>query len=453
MSLGSYMTYRFLKSASVCISFLFISTLPAAALDRVMGHGGPVKDVVVSPNDQLLASVSFDYSVVLWDTQSFQESHRLLGHDASVVTAAFSPNGRFLATGGDDFYTLIWDMSVIWDLEDPSPAAKFLHKGKIANITFSADSNLMASASWDGYLRVWSLEDMSLIAELAGHQGPVNAVQFLNDNTQLLSAGRDGHIRLWDLKEKRNTRSLVRNGWGVNVMHVDEKLRFIAYGTADGAMKIQSLDENDVSVTMASGKDPVLSIQYHPIFQKLAFGTAGGRVVIADMASSSVQNDFHITDGPVWGLTLFDNAEKLAVAGLDDFFTTLPVGISADDIEVEIPANRRFHPKLATMDNGARQFARKCSVCHSLEPNYKRRAGPTLYGIFGRKAGTAEGYTYSEALKNSDLIWDEITISDLFDHGPDVVTPGSKMPIQVIKNDSDLNDLVLFLKIATAPQN
>ena len=131
----------------------------------------------------------------------------------------------------------------------------------------------------------------------------------------------------------------------------------------------------------------------------------------------------------------------------------MPVGISADDIEVEIPANRRFHPQLATMDNGARQFARKCSVCHSLEPNYKRRAGPTLYGIFGRKAGTAEGYTYSEALKNSDLIWDEITISDLFDHGPDVVTPGSKMPIQVIKNDSDLNDLVLFLKIATAPQN
>ncbi|MEL0086099.1 MAG: cytochrome C, partial [Paracoccaceae bacterium] len=63
------------------------------------------------------------------------------------------------------------------------------------------------------------------------------------------------------------------------------------------------------------------------------------------------------------------------------------------------------------------------------------------------------GYAYSEALRNSNLIWDEITISDLFDHGPDVVTPGSKMPIQVIKNDSDLNDLVLFLKIATAPQN
>ena len=101
-------------------------------------------------------------------------------------------------------------------------------------------------------------------------------------------------------------------------MHVDEKLRFIAYGTADGAMKIQSLDENDVSVTMASGKDPVLSIQYHPIFQKLAFGTAG-KGCNCRYGKQFVQNDFHITDGPVWGLTLFDNAEKLAVAGLDDF--------------------------------------------------------------------------------------------------------------------------------------
>ena len=101
--------------------------------------------------------------------QSFRE-HRLLGHDASVVTAAFSPNGRFLATGGDDFYTDL-GYERYMGFGDPSPAAKFL-QGKIANNTFSADSKLMASASWDGYIRVWSLEDMSLIAELAGHQGP-----------------------------------------------------------------------------------------------------------------------------------------------------------------------------------------------------------------------------------------------------------------------------------------
>ena len=73
-----------------------------------------------------------------------------------------------------------------------------------------------------------------------------------------------------------------------------------------------------IPVTMASGK-----IQYYQSisnFQKLAFGTAGGRVVIADMASSSVQNDFHITDGPVWGFNSFDNAEKLAVAGWMIFY-------------------------------------------------------------------------------------------------------------------------------------
>ena len=73
-------------------------------------------------------------------------------------------------------------------------------------------------------------------------------------------------------------------------------------------MKIQSLDENDVSVTMASGKD-----QYYQSnitqFSEACIWHRGRRVVIADMASSSVQNDFLITDGPVWGLTLFDNGK------------------------------------------------------------------------------------------------------------------------------------------------
>ena len=48
-----------------------------------------------------------------------------------------------------------------------------------------------------------------------------------------------------------------------------------------------------------------------------------------------------------------------------------------------------FHPK-TEMSNGERQFARKCSVCHTLKADGKRRAGPTLYGVFGRRAGTLE---------------------------------------------------------------
>ena len=59
------------------------------------------------------------------------------------------------------------------------------------------------------------------------------------------------------------------------------------------------------------------------------------------------------------------------------------------------------------------------------------------------------GYVYSEALIKSKIIWNEESISQLFDEGPDKVTPGTKMPIQKMKNKKDRYDLVLFLKEAT----
>jgi cytochrome c len=51
-----------------------------------------------------------------------------------------------------------------------------------------------------------------------------------------------------------------------------------------------------------------------------------------------------------------------------------------------------------------------------------------------------------------DLVWNEETIDRLFKDGPDVVTPGSKMPIQRITGDKDRADLISYLKRVTAPQ-
>ena len=76
-------------------------------------------------------------------------------------------------------------------------------------------------------------------------------------------------------------------------------------------------------------------------------------------------------------------------------------------------------------------------------------AGPTLYGVFGRKAGTVKGYLYSDGLKRSNIIWSAKTIAQLFDLGPDRLTPGSKMPLQKILNPADRKALISYLEKAT----
>ena len=72
--------------------------------------------------------------------------------------------------------------------------------------------------------------------------------------------------------------------------------------------------------------------------------------------------------------------------------------------------------------------------------------------MFGRQAGKYPGYTYSDALNGSDLIWSEDAVDKLFDLGPDFYTPGSKMPMQQIAKPQDRADLIAFLKTATAAE-
>ena len=111
---------------------------------------------------------------------------------------------------------------------------------------------------------------------------------------------------------------------------------------------------------------------------------------------------------------------------------------------------RRFQLSNAESE-GQLEFQRKCSVCHTLTPDGANRAGPTLYDVFGRRAGTLAGYTFSKAIIESDIIWNAKTIAQLFDDGPDVMIPGTKMPVQRLKSIERRDELVEFLKKATAP--
>ncbi|HYH19814.1 MAG TPA: c-type cytochrome [Azospirillum sp.] len=91
---------------------------------------------------------------------------------------------------------------------------------------------------------------------------------------------------------------------------------------------------------------------------------------------------------------------------------------------------------------------RACAVCHTLTPDGGRRAGPTLWRVFGRKAGAVEGYRYSPALQDSGIVWTEETVARLFEVGPDVMAPGSKMPLQTISDAQQRADLVAYLRRA-----
>lgn len=98
---------------------------------------------------------------------------------------------------------------------------------------------------------------------------------------------------------------------------------------------------------------------------------------------------------------------------------------------------------------GQRDF-RACAPCHSLEAD-RNMTGPSLAGLWGRKAGSLPSFErYSDALKSSGIIWDDRSL-DAWLTDPDRMVPDNDMPFNGIKDARDRGDLLAFLKEATKP--
>lgn len=94
-----------------------------------------------------------------------------------------------------------------------------------------------------------------------------------------------------------------------------------------------------------------------------------------------------------------------------------------------------------------KQLFNRCGACHSIEGQI--RAGPALNGVFGRKAGGAEGFRYSAALVGSNIIWTDDTL-DSYLSAPSKMLKGTRMTTSVARSD-DRADIIAYLKTFATP--
>ena len=93
---------------------------------------------------------------------------------------------------------------------------------------------------------------------------------------------------------------------------------------------------------------------------------------------------------------------------------------------------------------GAKVF-NQCRACHQVGETAKNLIGPKLNGLFGRPAGSIEGFKYSDANKNSGITWSEAVFADYI-KDPKAKIPGTKMVYAGLKNEQQVADLMAFLK-------
>ena len=431
------------------VAALLVATSASAEQPkRLVGHGGPIRAVTVSPDARHALTASFDYSAILWNLATGTIVHRLDDHDAAVNDAVFAKDR--IVTVADDGILRVFDartgkrIGVV-----ASPPVKVL------DVAVSAEGRLTATARWDRTVRLYDLEALREVATLEGHRGNVNAVVFAGDT--LHSASEDGTIRSWPLERTddavtaKASPPILDHGWGINVLAALPDGR-LAWGALDGTAGVVDPRTGE-AVRLIEGRVPIQSVDVRETKAgaRLGFGDAGGTAHVFDVATLAPLDKGRVAHGPVFGLAFLPDESAALHVGLDDFASIWRFEPSRP-VALQSQYPRRFQERAnVDADPGEIEFRRKCSVCHTLVPDGANRAGPTLHGVFGRRAGAVGGYIYSDALANSPIVWTRETIGRLFGDGPDVVVPGTKMPIQRLKNVERREALLNYLEEATKP--
>ncbi|MGI9371657.1 MAG: c-type cytochrome [Hyphomicrobiales bacterium] len=441
------MAYHRVRWRSALAGLIWLSVAPSAVAQSsdLVGHGGPVKSIQVSKESSHALSGSFDYSMIYWALTDGKPEivYRIDTHDGAVNSAVFLPGGEKAISASDD------GTLGVWDLQTGELIKRFEgHSHKVVKVTVNQAGTMAVSAAWDRTARLWDLKNLAAGPVLKGHANTLNDAVFTDNGRFVFTASSDGTIRQWHTSDGRLERLVYKHGWGVNALAMVPGDKEMLLGTQDGFVGVLDIEEGEISTILKPHERPVLAIEIDRDAGVAASGGGDGRISVWQLSTWREKYVHENPYGPVWGLSFARGGKDIYYAGLDDAVHVWQMEPQKpfEIAKGELP--RRFQLKEG-MGLGALQFARKCSVCHTLTPDGANRAGPTLYKLFGRKVGTVKGYKYSQALSGADYVWDEETIGSLFSEGPENFAPGTKMPLQKMSKAGERNALIAFLKLAS----
>jgi cytochrome c len=408
------------------------------ALAEMRGHGGPVRALSISADGENIVSGGLDSSVIRWSFATETADAVLRAHAGGITSVVALPQGWALS-GGEDGKVMLWSPN----RREP---AKVLdgHTAPVAAIAFAEAVSGVASASWDGTVRVWVGSGVidNTPTVFSGHQGNVNGVAFGPRLNSVISAGYDATLRITPFDGSQPT--VVRFPTPLNALQVIYDGEIIA-GGADGKVYIRKPDGAE-RLTVEVQDMPVTSLAVSADGDLIAAAGLRGAVTIIRRDNGQTVSRLVGPGLPVWSLAFHPDGKALVTGGADRMLRKWDVATGQPSQPANAP--RADFPAAVMNERGAQVF-RACEACHTVTPDGGNRAGPTLHGVFGRHIGTAKDYTYSPGFENLGIVWSSESIARLFREGPSVVTPGTKMPEQKVTDEEDLQALVAWLEKVT----
>nr|6RM3_SGG Chain SGG, RACK1 [Vairimorpha necatrix] len=228
-------------------------------------HSKNVNGVAISPNGDMLVSVGSDKMGYIWDVTSKNITASLKGHDRDILSVAINKEGTKIVTGSVDCSIKLWNTKGIL-INTFGPGLENCHKNWVTCLEFdSRDENILYSGSKDGSVKIWNIEDGTLLKTFV--EG--NVLDYQNYEKETGEKPKDNELAL-----------------SVTCLTFCEGGNFLIYGGKNNKVYIVNLDTNECVASVAV-ENTVRSVTSFESFAGIAIGTDDA-IYIYDVCSKSI---------------------------------------------------------------------------------------------------------------------------------------------------------------------
>lgn len=204
-----------------------VATGSARSPNHVSGHQSLA--LALAPDGERFVVGEKDGTISVWRIGSDAPEQTISAGESRVQSLAFNQAGTMLAASFSDGTVRMCE----WDADCRLKETWRAHTKRVNEVAFSPDDRLLASASWDGVIKVWSMPERRLLRTLTGHSDEVYSVAFSPDGARLVSCSLDRTIKLWDTTYWDEVFTLRGHRAGVVKVVFSPNGRHIASGSID----------------------------------------------------------------------------------------------------------------------------------------------------------------------------------------------------------------------------
>lgn len=260
----------------------------AQPIARIRHQATPMHSIAFSPNGELIAAGCGDGVVRVWSAMNGQLLHELPGHEMWIATIAFDPTGTRIAAGSEDRTARVWNLQ-----SGEQELVLEGHRDRINSISFSPDGSTLATGSRDRTVRLWDAITGGERAHLTDHESDVFAVLFSRDGQRLYSGSRDQSVRIWDVESGSALHTLAGHGQSITSLALNPDSSRLAAGSWYGEIVLFDVETLDLIASVRAHESAIRSVMFSPDGRWLASASFDHTVRLLDSATREESDAAH----------------------------------------------------------------------------------------------------------------------------------------------------------------